>query len=106
MQASMAEQEKRLNSAIAELRKITKGNKSGSGFNASTHGLRLPVASGKVVRYNSNTAEIVGSKGANVTLFTRARWYVFRVIKSTINMTYTSLTASIYLHTQTSRRCV
>ena len=57
VQASMAEHEKRLDSAIAELRKLTKGNTLGDGFSSTTHGLRLPVAGGKVVRYNANTAE-------------------------------------------------
>lgn len=86
VQASMEEHEKRLNSTIAELRKITKGNKSGDGFNAKTHGLRLPVASGKVVRYNANTAEIVGSKGANITAIYEGK--VVRVSRNKINNKY------------------
>jgi murein DD-endopeptidase MepM/ murein hydrolase activator NlpD len=86
VQASMAEHEKRLNSAIAELRKLTKGNKSGDGFSATTHGLRLPVAGGKVVRYNANTAEIVGSKGANITSIYEGK--VVRVSRNKINNKY------------------
>ena len=86
VQASMAEHEKRLNSAIAELRKITKGNKLGDGFSATTHGLRLPVAGGKVVRYNANTAEIVGSKGANITANYEGK--VVRVSRNKINNKY------------------
>ena len=86
VQASMAEHEKRLNSAIAELRKITKGNKLGDGFSATTHGLRLPVAGGKVVRYNANTAEIVGSKGANITAIYEGK--VVRVSRNKINNKY------------------
>ena len=64
---SLAEHEKSLNKAIAELRKMTKGNREGSTFNAATSGLRLPLAGGKVAQYNGNMAEIVGAKGAKVT---------------------------------------
>lgn len=86
VQASMAEHEKRLNSAIAELRKITKGNTSGSGFSTSTKGLRLPVTAGKVVRYNANTAEIIGSKGANVNTIYEGK--IVRVSRNKINNKY------------------
>ena len=86
VQASMAEHEKRLNSAIAELRKLTKGNTLGDGFSSTTHGLRLPVAGGKVVRYNANTAEIVGSKGANITSIYEGK--VVRVSRNKINNKY------------------
>ena len=86
VQASMAEHEKRLNSAIAELRKLTKGNKSGGGFTTTTKGLKIPVSGGKVVRYHSNTAEIVGSKGANVTAIYEGK--VVRVSRNKINNKY------------------
>ena len=86
VQASMAEHEKRLNSAIAELRKITKGNTSGSGFKATLSGLKLPVAGGKVVRYNANTAEIVGSKGAGVSAIFEGK--IVRVSRNKINNKY------------------
>lgn len=86
VQASMAEHEKRLNSAIAELRKITKGNKSGGGFSTNTKGLKLPVAGGKVVRYNANTAEIVGAKGARVNTIYEGK--VVRVSRNKINNKY------------------
>ena len=86
VQASMAEHEKRLNDAIAELRKITKGNKSGNSFSSATKGLKLPVTAGKVVRYNSNTAEIVGSKGANVNSIYEGK--VVRISRNKINNKY------------------
>ena len=60
------DQEQRLDAAIAELRKLTKGNKEGASFSAKTSGLRLPVASGRVKRYRENMAEITGPKGASV----------------------------------------
>lgn len=86
VQASMAEHEKRLNNAIAELRKLTKGNKSGNSFNSATKGLKLPVTAGKVVRYNGNTAEIIGSKGANVNSIYEGK--VVRISRNKINNKY------------------
>ena len=86
VQASMAEHEKRLSTAIAELRKITKGNKSGGSFSTTTKGLKLPVAGGRVVRYNANTAEIVGSKGASVNSIYEGK--VVRISRNKINNKY------------------
>lgn len=59
-------QEQRLDIAIEELRKLTRGNKEGDSFSAGTAGLRLPVASGRVRRYMENMAEITGPRGAYV----------------------------------------
>lgn len=59
-------QEQQLSVAISELRKLTKGNKTGASFSAKTAGLNLPVAGGKVKRYKGNMAEIAGTKGASV----------------------------------------
>ncbi|MBQ9138777.1 MAG: peptidoglycan DD-metalloendopeptidase family protein [Alistipes sp.] len=86
VQASMAEHEKRLNNAITELRKITKGNTSGGSFSTTTTGLKLPVAAGRVVRYNANTAEIVGSKGASITSIYEGK--VVRISRNKINNKY------------------
>ena len=60
------QQEEQLQTAIAELRKLTKGNKEGASFTAKTSGLHLPVAGGKVKRYKGNMAEITGPRGAAV----------------------------------------
>lgn len=60
------EQEQRLDAAVSELRKLTKGNTEGASFTAGTSGLRLPVTAGRVKRYKENMAEIVGPKGAHV----------------------------------------
>lgn len=60
------QQEEQLQTAIAALRKLTKGNKEGASFTAKTSGLHLPVAGGKVKRYKGNMAEITGPRGAQV----------------------------------------
>mgnify|MGYP003302382359 CR=1 FL=1 len=64
---SKMEHEGKLDAAIKELRKLTKGNKAGASFSSSTTALNLPVAGGKVKRYKGNMAEIVGNEGAAVT---------------------------------------
>jgi len=60
------EQEQRLDAAIAELRKLTKGNREGAGFSAKTSNLRLPVVGGTVKKYRGNMAEITGPGGARI----------------------------------------
>ncbi len=59
-------QKKRLDSAVSELRKLSKGNTTGASFTAKTSNLNLPVAGGRVKRYMDNMAEILGSANANV----------------------------------------
>ncbi len=59
--------EKKLNSAVAKLRKLIKGNKAGATFSDKTTALNLPVVGGRVKRYKGNMAEIVGKEGAAVT---------------------------------------
>lgn len=61
------ESEERLDAAIDELRKLTKGNKEGATFSHTTSNLNLPVEGGTVRRYKGNMAEIVGRKGAVVS---------------------------------------
>ena len=65
LQRKMA-QEQKLDVAINELRKLTKGNKEGASFSSKTSGLRLPVVGGKVKRYRENMAEVTGPRGARV----------------------------------------
>lgn len=60
------ESEERLDAAIDELRKLTKGNKEGASFSRTTSNLNLPVEGGTVRRYKSNMAEITARKGAAV----------------------------------------
>lgn len=64
---SKMEHEEKLNTAIKELRKLTKGNKAGASFSSTTTALNLPVVDGKVKRYKGNMAEIVGKEGAAIT---------------------------------------
>ena len=64
---SKMEHEEKLNAAIKQLRKLTKGNKAGASFSSSTTALNLPVVGGKVKRYKGNMAEIVGKEGAAIT---------------------------------------
>ena len=59
-------QEQQLSVAIDQLRKLSKGNKTGASFSSKTSGLQLPVAGGRVKRYRENMAEITGPKGAQV----------------------------------------
>lgn len=65
--AKRSRQEQRLDTAIAELQKLTKGNKAGASFSSRTSNLNLPVAGGRVKRYRDNMAEIVGPQGARIT---------------------------------------
>lgn len=60
------QQEQQLDAAISELRKLTKGNREGASFSATTSGLHLPVVGGRVKRYKENMAEITGPSGARV----------------------------------------
>ena len=64
---SKMEHEEKLDNAIKQLRKLTKGNKAGASFSANTTALNLPVVGGKVKRYKGNMAEITGKEGAAVT---------------------------------------
>ncbi|MFI3319621.1 MAG: peptidoglycan DD-metalloendopeptidase family protein [Rikenellaceae bacterium] len=59
-------QQRKLDSAISELRKLTKGNTSGASFTAKTSNLNLPVVGGRVKRYIDNMAEVSGAKDAKV----------------------------------------
>lgn len=60
------ETEERLDAAINELRKLTKGNKEGASFSRTTSNLNLPLVGGTVRKYKGNMAEIVGREGAAV----------------------------------------
>ena len=58
--------EEKLELAINELRRLTKGNKEGASFSKLTSNLNLPVVGGTVRKYKGNMAEIVGRKDAGV----------------------------------------
>lgn len=59
-------QQKQLEEATKELRKLTEGNKVGKGFSASTKALNLPVEGGKTHKIQTNMVKITGSKGSAV----------------------------------------
>ncbi len=59
-------QEQQLEVAINELRKLTKGNKEGDSFTASTSNLHIPVVGGNVKKYKGNMAEIIGPRNARI----------------------------------------
>lgn len=56
-------QQKQLEEATKELRKLTEGNKVGKGFSTSTKNLNLPVEGGKTEKMQKNMVKIIGSKG-------------------------------------------
>ncbi|MBQ3260150.1 MAG: peptidoglycan DD-metalloendopeptidase family protein [Alistipes sp.] len=58
--------EEKLEVAINELRRLTKGNKEGASFSKMTSNLNLPVVGGTVRKYKGNMAEIVGRKDAGI----------------------------------------
>lgn len=60
------EQQKKLDNAVAELSKLTRGNKVGGSFSAKTSNLNLPVAGGSIAKSSGGTATITGDKGAEV----------------------------------------
>ena len=67
--SALNDQKKRqrmLDNAVAELRKLTAGNKTGSSFTDKTKNLNLPVVGGKVSKTNGNTATITAKKGSEV----------------------------------------
>ncbi len=64
--AERNDKQKRLDGAIAELQRLTRGNKVGDDFSAKTSNLNLPVVGGSVSRYRNNMADIKGKPGAKV----------------------------------------
>ncbi|MFR9513084.1 MAG: peptidoglycan DD-metalloendopeptidase family protein [Rikenellaceae bacterium] len=65
LQANALQQQK-LDTAIEELRRLSKGNTQGASFSTKTSNLNLPVKGGKVKRYMDNMAEVVGAAGAGI----------------------------------------
>lgn len=59
-------QQKQLEEATKELRKLTEGNKVGKDFSASSKGLNLPVEGGKTHKIQTNMVKITGLKGSAV----------------------------------------
>jgi septal ring factor EnvC (AmiA/AmiB activator) len=77
------QQQKRLNSAIAELRKLTEGNTAGSSFSDKTKALNLPVVGGSVSKAQGNMATITGKRGSDVRSIYEGK--VIRISKDNTN---------------------
>ena len=60
------EQQKRLDKAVEELSRLTRGNTVGSSFSSSTKSLNLPVNNGAISKSSGSTATITGSRGSAV----------------------------------------
>lgn len=64
--AEQSNYQKRLDAAVEELRRLTKGNTEGASFSERTSNLNLPVEGGSVMRYSNNVAYVKGKRGAKV----------------------------------------
>ncbi len=76
-------QQKQLEEATKELRKLTEGNKVGKSFSASSKGLNLPVESGKAEKIQTNMVKITGSKNSSVRSIYEGK--VVRIITDNTN---------------------
>lgn len=98
--SNQKKQQQKLDSALAELRKLTEGNKAGSSFNDKTKNLNLPVAGGSVSRTNGNTATITAKKGSAVRSIYEGR--VIRISKDNTNHSQVFIAhgkyISVYMH--------
>lgn len=81
--SNQQEQQKRLNNAISELRKLTEGNTAGSSFSDKTTALNLPVAGGELSKAQGNMATITGKRGADVRSIYEGK--VIRISKDNTN---------------------
>lgn len=77
------QQQRRLDNALAELRKLTEGNKAGASFSDKTKDLNLPVVGGSVEKVQGNMATIVGKKGSGVRSIYEGK--VIRLAKDNTN---------------------
>lgn len=81
--SNQKEQQKRLNNAISELRKLTEGNTAGSSFSDKTTALNLPVVGGKIDKAQGNMATITGKRSADVRSIYEGK--VIRISKDNTN---------------------
>ena len=91
---SIRQQEARLDVAMEELRRLTKGNTVGSSFSEKATNLRLPVEGGRILRKSGldvNMAEITGDKGARVVSIYDGK--VIKVVRNRIDGRYTVILA-------------
>ena len=91
---SLRQQEAKLDVAMEELRRLTKGNTVGDSFSEKATNLRLPVDGGRILKksgLDSNMAEITGAKGARVISIYDGK--VIKVIRNRIDGRYTVILA-------------
>ena len=91
---SIRQQEAKLDVAMEELRRLTKGNTVGDSFSEKSTNLRLPVEGGRMLRksgLDANMAEITGPKGARIISIYDGK--VIKVIRNRIDGRYTVILA-------------
>lgn len=98
--AEQKRQQKQLDKATQELRKLTEGNKVGKSFSASTKALNLPVVGGKTEKMQTNMVKILGKKGDAVNSIYEGK--VIRIVvdntnHSTVMVAHGSY-VSVYTH--------
>ena len=91
---TIRQQEAKLDVAMEELRRLTKGNTVGDSFSAKSTNLRLPVEGGRMLKksgLDANMAEITGPKGARIISIYDGK--VIKVIRNRIDGRYTVILA-------------
>ena len=91
---SLRQQEAKLDVAMEELRRLTKGNTVGGSFSDKATNLRLPVEGGRMLKkagLDVNMAEITGEKGARVISIYDGK--VIKVVRNRIDGRYTVILA-------------
>ena len=91
---SIRQHEAKLDVAMEELRRLTKGNTVGDSFSAKATNLRLPVEGGRMLKKSGldiNMAEITGAKGARVISIYDGK--VIKVVRNRIDGRYTVILA-------------
>ena len=91
---TIRQQEAKLDVAMEELRRLTKGNTVGDSFSEKSTNLRLPVENGRMLKksgLDSNMAEITGPKGARIISIYDGK--VIKVIRNRIDGRYTVILA-------------
>ena len=91
---TIRQQEAKLDIAMEELRRLTKGNTVGDSFSEKSTNLRLPVEGGRMLKksgLDANMAEITGPKGARIISIYDGK--VIKVIRNRIDGRYTVILA-------------
>lgn len=81
--AEQQRQQKQLEKATQELRKLAEGNNIGKSFSSSTKALNLPVVGGKTEKMQTNMVKILGKKGDAVNSIYEGK--VIRIVLDNTN---------------------